>query len=418
MISLAVHYNNVGVDILSSFHIADKKAITSIDRDERSGKACAKRRKRSITQNIDVKNIETTTKQNVDDALAYFQKALSLIVETTEHHRYHGDGLKYHPNDADGFMRHENEAMAKQLAGSIIPCSTNTTLEGEKGCSNAYIYCKAIKIGGERTTNNSRITNNNNKEDADGDSCCGCDFTRALNEQEQLQNTHCENNLFEINLTYREGYGRPVVSGGYESLAKSLFHSMICIYNIALCYHYKGMATKKEAKRLMNIESSIDSRTHRANNQLSIEIDELVGATEYFLKASVDHYTRAYELMTRFRLENGPQYTLLMATMNNLAATYQSLEQSYKAEVCNRYLVRSLILIICSSERDGHLGQEVLSRSHDDEEGNHDDEIRNRRGVLSREEDRTCFESFLSNVTHLMMGVDETYHGEITAAAA
>jgi len=413
MMPLAAHYNNRGVDILSSYEIANEKALANIDRDEVSGRACAKRRKRSLTQNNEAKIIKYAVESKVNDALAYFQKALSLIVETTEHHHFYGDGLKYQPNDADGFLRHENESMAKQLVGSINPCKTNIYLSGESGCSNSYIYCKAIKIGGEKRKNDKNKSRK--KDEAGDDSCCGCDFTEALIEREQQQRyQRYVNDPNSMYLTYREGYKEPVISGGYDSLTKSIFHSMICIYNIALCYQYKGKITKEKARRLMEMERNQNDRHY----SFDIEINALVGASEFFLNASVDHYTRAYELMTRFRLENGPQYTLLMATMNNLAATYQSLEQSYKAEVCNRYLVRSLILIICSSERDGHLGQEVLSRSNNEGDTNGNEAHRNRSGVLSMDEDRACFESFLSNVTHLMMCGEETYRGEMTAVAA
>ncbi len=404
MMPLAVHYNNLGVDILASYDIMNEKVFTNIDRDEASGRACAKRRKRTLAQNSEARIIKYSVEKKVIEALAYFQKALSLIVETTEHHHFYGDGLKYHPSDTDGFLRYENESMAKELVRSINPCKTNIYLNGESGCSNTYIYCKAIKIGGEKTKNAKNKTRKN-----DDDSFCGCDFTEALNERDSEQNERYGN------ITHKKGCKESLISSGYDSLTTSIFHSMICIYNIALCYQYKGMVTKEKAQRLMEMERNQNCNSYN----LDIAIDAMVWATEFFLNASVDHYTQAYKLMTRFRLENGPQYTLLMATMNNLAATYQSLEQSYKAEVCNRYLVRSLILIICSSDRDGHLGQEVLSRSINEEDQNNNEGTSiNQSGVLSRAEDRECFESFLSNVTHLMMGGNESYSGETTAGAA
>ena len=186
---------------------------------------------------------------------------------------------------------------------------------------------------------------------------------------------------------------------------------MICIYNIALCYQYKGMTTK--AKHLQEIAAS-------GQNPKIWGYGASGAATEFFLNTAVDHYTQAYELMTRFRLEDGSQYTLLMAMMNNLAATYQSLEEPTKSGICNQYLVRSLILVICTSERDGHLGQEVLSRSNDttetDDHNNHSK--RGGGGVLSGGEERNTFESFLGNVTSLMMGGDERHNGNTTAAAA
>ncbi len=435
MIQLAVKYNNLGVDILSSKHeesttpkAARDLTQKTIHRNEKSGQSHCKRRKYANIEANEEKESQRNIDQKVDDALAYFQKALSLIVQTTEYHHYNGNGLKYHPNDNDGFMKYENAEIAKELTGSINSCETEFDLQGENGCSNSFIYCKAIKIGennpssNEKTYNNEKqiISSNVIESGSDGvvENICGeDDIDRNLHKHssspktshEMEQNhpvdphlqTHC---LQESSSRY----------DCYDSLTTSLFHSMICIYNIALCYQYKGMTTKEEAKRMQAIGDSTRGATPYNNHhtfRYFSEFDRLVASSEYFLKASVDHYTRAYELMTRFRLENGSQYTVLMATMNNLAATYQSLEQSYKADICNRYLMKSLILIICSSERDGHLGQEVLSRSNRQETSR-------RSGVLATEEDQNTFESFLSNVTHLMMGGDEIYHGEITATAA
>ena len=255
-------------------------------------------------------------------------------------------------------------------------------------------------------------------DDMDNNICSEDDMGRALHKHSKAQRLHDE--LEHDSSIQQQQFSRDSFLGnnGYDSLTMSLFHSMICIYNIALCYQYKGMKAKERAQRIQAIEDATlgpDKSTNDHTLFRFYELDRLVTLSEYFLKASVDHYTRAYELMTRFRLKNGAQYTLLMATMNNLAATYQSLEQSYKADVCNRHLTKSLVHIICSSERDGHLGQEVLSRtSFQDEE----EKITRCSGILSREEHRRAFESFLSNVTHLMMGGDEIYRGEMTATAA
>ena len=178
---------------------------------------------------------------------------------------------------------------------------------------------------------------------------------------------------------------------------------MICIYNIALCYQYKGMTTKAREMKLMASHANPFAFGFGACGA------DYNSNSQFFLNAAVDHYTQAYELMTRFRLEDSAQYTFLMAMMNNLAATYGSLGQASRVNVCNRYLVQSLILVICSSERDGHLGQEVLSMTDD-------------KAVLRKEEDRTTFESFLSNVMYLMMGDgpngDQRYSGYTIAAAA
>ena len=421
MIHLAVHYNNLGVDILSSNQeVAKHKASINIDRDEMSGKASRKRRKYTNADNATVKRQEKYIGQNVDEALACFQKALSLIVKTTEHHHYYSSGLEYHPSDDDNFLGQENEATVKRLVGSINPCATKIDLEGDRGCSNSYIYWKAIKIGDDQKTktktNHNKLMNFDNiyttgegrHIDADGDGYSGCDFTR------QRYNSRCEvDHVHEKTWQHRHSQKRSLISGGYDSLTTSIFHSMICIYNIALCYQYKGMAIKEKAKRL---ESAVIAASTIQNPYHSFEFGGLVASAEFFLKASVDHYTRAYELMTRFRLENSSQYMVLMASMNNLAATYQSLEETYKADICNRHLVQSLIMIICSSERDGHLGQEVLSRSNIQDET--DERKDHRSGVLSRKEDRISFESFLANVTYLMLGGHETYRGQITAVAA
>ena len=429
MIHLAVHYNNMGVDILSSGHEettrdyqsnsdceTNTEAKQHIDRDKLSGESCHKRRKLSCHNRKEALR-DDETEHRVNEALAYFQKALSLIVHTTEHHHYHGNGLKYHPNDADGFLRYENEAMGKQLVGSVNPRDTNITLKGEEGYSNEFIYWKAIKIDGDNQ-DSSNYSNKSSSEGEEGEenddaSCSAGDFTRALNEQEhqyRQQNPYPQHHPLHNHQEEKQH----IITGGYESLTKSIFHSMICIYNIALCYQFKGMSTK--AKHLQEIAAS-------GQNPKTWGYGASGAATEFFLNAAVDHYTQAYELMTRFRLEDGSQYTLLMAIMNNLAATYQSLEEPKKAGICNQYLVRSLILVICTSERDGHLGQEVLSRSNDtteidDHHHRHNNNNKRSGGVLSGEEERNTFESFLGNVTFLMMGGDERHTGKTTAAAA
>ena len=434
MIQQAVQYNNRGVDILSSNQYKGKVLLRrSISRSEHSGRPQTKRRKYSNVETKESEETQRTFDQQVDEALVHFQKALSLIVQTTEHHRFYGNGLKYSPNDDDGFMKYENDEIAKELTDSINACATHINLRGETGCSNAYIYCKAIKIGGcnhskkikkSRGTKNKTTTNNlieGEGSDDVVDTVCGGDgmgraphkhskAQRLHDELEQTRDSHIQQQQFPQNSFLGDN--------GYDSLTTSLFHSMICIYNIALCYQYKGMKAKERAQRIQVIEDATLGPDKSTNDQTLFrfyELDRLVTLSEYFLKASVDHYTRAYELMTRFRLKNGAQYTLLMANMNNLAATYQSLEQPYKADVCNRHLMKSLVHIICSSERDGHLGQEVLSRSSFQDE---EEKITRCSGILSREEHRRSFESFLSNVTHLMMGGDEVYRGEMTATAA
>jgi outer membrane receptor for Fe3+-dicitrate len=148
MIHLAVHYNNLDVDILSSGHkerrhcppntgTRNVKTCYVNDCDHFSGESCAKRRKLLVhkrsderAQNEASRTVET--EHRVNEALAYFQKALSLIVQTTEHHHYFDKGLRYHPNDEDGFLRYENEAMGRQLVGSINPQKHRNPPQGRR----------------------------------------------------------------------------------------------------------------------------------------------------------------------------------------------------------------------------------------------------------------------------------------------
>mmetsp|Transcript_25781 Transcript_25781/g.60443 ORF Transcript_25781/g.60443 Transcript_25781/m.60443 type:complete len:427 (+) Transcript_25781:74-1354(+) len=426
MVPLAVHYNNLGVDILSRDREpphrykpraddASTVADSTTYRDTVAGEASSKRRKIMVSGRTEARPgawRKPELEDRVDEALAYFQRALSLIVQTAQHHHFYGSGLKYRPSDADGFLRYENEAMGKQLLGSVNTNDTNIDLKGEKiHSSNEYIHWKAVKIGMDFYNRNSNTTcKSKANEDGDGDSDdgdyrCDGDFARALNHHEEEQqrfeqSQHDDNDRRPFAGHHPKTYNpqKHKSSGGYESLTRSIFHSMICIYNIALCYHYKGMIAKARQIRTLITQ-------HR--DPLCWGYGPLGAAAVFYLNAAVDHYTRAYELMSRFRLEDGSQYTLLMAMMNNLAATYGSLDEPSKAEICNRYLVRSLILVICSSERDG--------RADNDNDGAGKTDG---GGVLSRAEDRASFEAFLMNVTHLMIGDDERYHGEVTAVAA
>jgi len=137
----------------------------------------------------------------------------------------------------------------------------------------------------------------------------------------------------------------------YRHLSTSIFHSMICIYNLDLCYQYKGI--------------QMSSRS--------------------LLEAAVDHYIQAYELATRFRLQHIDQHTLLMATMNNLAATYSFLNEPERRNVCNNYLLSTLMLLTTSEE-----GQE-----------NHREAIHSKDNIRSRAR-QTTYQSFLSNVMYLI----------------
>lgn len=170
MIQQAVKYNNLGVDILSSKHEEATTPKASRDatqkticRNKCSGQLHSKRRKYANVEVNEEKEIRRNIDQKVDSALAYFQKALSLIVQTTEYHHYNGNGLKYHPSDNDGFMKYENDEIAKELTGSINSCETEIDLRGENGCSNSFIYCRAIKIGENYPSNNERTYNHGKK---------------------------------------------------------------------------------------------------------------------------------------------------------------------------------------------------------------------------------------------------------------
>mmetsp|Transcript_603 Transcript_603/g.1453 ORF Transcript_603/g.1453 Transcript_603/m.1453 type:complete len:425 (+) Transcript_603:84-1358(+) len=423
MINLAVHYNNLGVDILSgarqllnSYSSEGTNSIARINKFEHhngNGKNARQgqmrgepsRKRRKLKANADIQaqeslEMEARTDHKVDDALAYFQKALALIVQDTELH-YYGNGLKYHPSDEEGFLRYDNEEMGKELVAGIKPCDTGITLKGEESYSNEYIYWKAVKIGtGDERQNYSEkyelIHNPDNhggqQRHTGSDDYNGQHADSDSPTQEHHRQGHSEENC---HLRYPEVER---LNGEYESLTKSIYHSMICIFNIGLCYHYKGMVGKARHMKLMTNHDNPFAFGFNFRNEYSD-----------FLNASVDHYTQAYELMTRFRLEDGAQYTFLMAMMNNLAATYGSLGQTSKVEVCNRYLVQSLTLVICSSERDGHLGQEILSQNEE-------------KSMLREEEDRSTFESFLSNVMHLMLNDgargDQRCSGNTAAAAA
>jgi len=142
------------------------------------------------------------------------------------------------------------------LCGASIPTiHIYIDLQGDGGCVNEFIYWKAIKIGDD-DNNKSNNKNNSNNEEKDGkednnDSCYACDFTRALNEQEQHQQQHelYPQHNHKVDEEQQKLH-QHLISGGYKSLTKSIYHSMVCIYNIALCYQYKGMITKARKIRL------------------------------------------------------------------------------------------------------------------------------------------------------------------------
>ena len=76
-----------------------------------------------------------------------------------------------------------------------------------------------------------------------------------------------------------------------------------------------------------------------------------------------------------------------MATMNNLATTYSILNDEQRRDVCNSYLLSTLMLLSTSEE-----GLEEISAAST-----------NSKDMLRRRGHQTTFQSFLSNVTYLIL---------------
>lgn len=244
----------------------------------------------------------TINPEDLDRATALFEQALALILRSTEFYRSDG-GLQYHETDNHGMIQYENEYVEAQLIGSLNLQDTGVNVNGVD--DESFIHWKAVKIGNHDSLQTEKVSFvDENKHD-----------------------------------------GRD-----YRHLSTSIFHSMICIYNLGLCYQYKGIQT----------------------------------SSRNLLQAAVDHYMQAYELGTRFRLQQIDQYTLLMATMNNMATTYSFLNEPAKRDVCNNYLLSTLMLLTTSEE-----GQE-----------NHRAAV-HCKDTLSRARQST-YQRFMSNVMYLI----------------
>ena len=241
--------------------------------------------------------------ENIDRAMTSFERALSLVLRSTEVYRKDG-GLKYFETDPHGMIQYENESIERELTSSLDLQETGVIVNGTD--DESFIHWKAVKIGnyGVMKTEDASSFTDESKHD-------GTD---------------------------------------YQHLSTSIFHCMVIIYNLGLCYQYKGIQT----------------------------------ASKSLLQAAVDHYMQAYELGTRFRLQHIDQYTLLMTTMNNMATTYSFLNETAKRDVCNNYLLSTLMLLTTSEE-----GQE-----------NHRAAVHcNDRMSLARQ---TTYQRFLSNVMYLI----------------
>ncbi len=245
----------------------------------------------------------TISPEDLDRATVSFEQALALILRSTEVYRTDG-GLQYHETDNHGMIQYENEFVEAQLIRSLNLQDTGVNMNGVD--DESFIHWKAVKIG-------------------NGDSF-----------QTEKTSSFIDESMHD---------GRD-----YRNLSTSIFHSMICIYNLGLCYQYKGIQT----------------------------------SSRHLLQAAVDHYMQAYELGTRFRLQHIDQYTLLMATMNNMATTYSFLNEPAKRDVCNNYLLSTLMLLTTSEE-----GQE-----------NHRAAV-HCKDMVSRDRQRT-YQRFMSNVMYLI----------------
>ena len=237
--------------------------------------------------------------EDLNRATTCFERALALILRSTDVHRNDGS-LQYYETDGSGMIQYEDQHIGEQVIGSMDLQDTGITADDID--EESFIHWKVVRIG---------------KIQAD-------------------ENTFIDENKHD---------GRD-----YRHLSTSIFHSMICIYNLALCYQYKGIQT----------------------------------STRYFLEAAVDHYMQAYELGTRFRLQHIDQYTLLMATMNNMATIYSFLNEPARRDICNNYLLSTLMLLTTSEE-----GQE-----------NHHAAV-NVKDTLSRAR-QTTYQNFMSNVMYLI----------------
>ena len=313
MNNVAVLLNNKGVDLLTKTN----KAASSMNMDcgnmkNNNNNCCGDSDGDGDGDNTNNSRRTATTinTTDLDQATSYFEQALSLILRSTEIHKHHGN-LFFYKSDEQGMIQYEDENIGTQLTNNLNLQDTGAQMNGID--NESFIHWKAVKIGHDDNDENnisgniSGIDHNNQNQDG----------------------------------------------GEYRYLSTSIFHSMICIYNLGLCYQYKGIQTS--SRRL--------------------------------LEAAVDHYMQAYELATRFRLQHIDQYMLLMATMNNLATTYSFLNDVQRRDVCNSYLLSTLMLLSTSEE-----GLEEISAAST-----------NSKDMLRRRGHQTTFQSFLSNVTYLIL---------------
>jgi hypothetical protein len=241
--------------------------------------------------------------EDLHRATSLFEKALALILQSAEVYRSDG-GLQYFETDGHGMIQYEDEFIGPQLIGSLN--LQDTGIKMNELDDESFIHWKVVKIG----------TCDNNVH---------------------AGKTNC------IDESKHDG-------SDYRHLSTTIFHSMVCIYNLGLCYQYKGIQT----------------------------------SARHLLEAAVDHYMQAYELGTRFRLQHIDQYTLLMATMNNMATTYSFLNEPARRDVCNNYLLSTLMLLTTSEE--GQENHRAATQVKD---------------TLSRARQST-YQSFMSNVMYLI----------------
>mmetsp|Transcript_22782 Transcript_22782/g.53793 ORF Transcript_22782/g.53793 Transcript_22782/m.53793 type:complete len:312 (-) Transcript_22782:2159-3094(-) len=303
MFNLAVLLNNQGVNLLTKTNKAAyemETAMMDVEETNDDQYTCHN------IQNDNRMAATTINTLDLDRATAFFERALALIVRSAEVYKNEG-GLQYFEPDEHGMIQFEHDHIGAQLIGSLNLQDTGVRMNGID--DETFIHWKAVKIGND-------------------------DYVR-------------EENATFVNESIHNGQE-------YRHLSVAIFHSMICIYNLGLCYQYKGIQTSSRS----------------------------------LLEAAVDHYMQAYELATRFRLQHIDQYTLLMATMNNLATTYSFLNEPERRDVCNNYLLSTLMLLTTSEE-----GQE-----------NHR-EATHSKCTQSRAR-QTTYQSFLSNVMYLISPQD------------
>ena len=194
MNNVAVLLNNQGVDLLTKTNkaacmdttMAEIEAATAIATND------------DCYHHYDNGNQEdnrmtatTINPEDLDRATSLFEQALALILRNTEVHMHEG-GLQYYESDGHGMIQYEDEHIRAQLIGSLNLQDTGVRMNGID--DESFIHWKAVKIG-------------SNDDD--------------YNDDNIYQNKH---------------EGRE-----YRHLSTSIFHSMICIYNLDLCYQYKGI---------------------------------------------------------------------------------------------------------------------------------------------------------------------------------